>query len=116
VLGPPGGYRAGVHHHDLKINQPAGPSMFSRPGDALRHNSQNTHVTSPLDRPKSKRKPPKVILQLQMSLAYRSLPSADFARYSISASIEGSIQMPRCAIFSWQGTAHLKATGPASVS
>jgi hypothetical protein len=24
-LGPPGGYRGGVHHHDLKIHQPAVP-------------------------------------------------------------------------------------------
>ena len=30
---------------------------------------------------------------------WRTLPSADFARYSISANSSGSTQMPRCAIF-----------------
>jgi hypothetical protein len=29
----------------------------------------------------------------------RTFPSADFARYSISASNDGSAQTPRCAIF-----------------
>ncbi len=33
----------------------------------------------------------------------RTLPSADFARYSISASSSGSTQMPRCAIFLAKG-------------
>jgi hypothetical protein len=32
-------------------------------------------------------------------LGWRTLPSADFARYSISASNDGSTQMLRCAIF-----------------
>src|SRR5882762_9444866 len=30
---------------------------------------------------------------------WRTLPSADFARYSISANSDGSTQMPRCTIF-----------------
>jgi hypothetical protein len=28
-LGPPGGYRAGVHHHDLKNTSTGRPSMFT---------------------------------------------------------------------------------------
>ena len=37
--------------------------------------------------------------RMPLKKGWRTLPSADFARYSISASSDGSTQMPRCAIF-----------------
>jgi hypothetical protein len=37
--------------------------------------------------------------RIPLKKGWRTLPSADFARYSISASSEGSTQMPRSAIF-----------------
>jgi hypothetical protein len=43
-----------------------------------------------LNHPRSTRRP--------LKKGWRTLPSADFARYSISASSSGSTQMPRCAI------------------
>jgi hypothetical protein len=36
--------------------------------------------------------------RMPLKTGWRTLPSADFARYSISASNEGSTQTPRCAI------------------
>jgi hypothetical protein len=37
--------------------------------------------------------------RMPLKNGWRTLPAADFARYSISASSDGSTQMPRCAIF-----------------
>jgi hypothetical protein len=37
--------------------------------------------------------------RMPLKKGWRTLPSAGFARYSISASSDGSTQMPRCAIF-----------------
>jgi hypothetical protein len=37
--------------------------------------------------------------RMPLKKGWRTLPSADFARYSISANSDGSTQMPRCAIF-----------------
>src|SRR5450631_3463375 len=37
--------------------------------------------------------------RIPLKNGWRTLPSADFARYSISASNDGSTQTPRCAIF-----------------